>query len=67
MADYKALIAQLTEIASDPAKSVVESINETGKDAFGCFPLHTPEELVYAAGYLPVGLWGGKTELKLSD
>ena len=67
MADYKALIAQLTEIASDPAKSVVESINETGKDAFGCFPLHTPEELVYATGYLPVGLWGGKTELKLSD
>ncbi len=67
MADYKALIKELTDIASAPVKSVMASIKETGKEAFGCFPLHVPEELVYAAGYLPVGLWGGKTELKLSD
>lgn len=67
MADYKTLITQLTDIASAPGKSILASIEETGRDAFGCFPLHTPEELVYAAGYLPVGLWGGKTELKLSD
>ena len=67
MADYKTLITQLTDIASAPGKSILASIKETGRDAFGCFPLHTPEELVYAAGYLPVGLWVGKTELKLSD
>ena len=67
MADYKALIKELTDIATAPGKSVMASIKETGKEAFGCFPLHVPEELVYAAGYLPVGLWGGKTELKLSD
>ncbi len=67
MADYKALISELTRIASTPDKSIAESMKETGKEAFGCFPLHTPEELVYAAGYLPVGLWGGKTDLKLSD
>lgn len=67
MADYKALIDELKNIASTPGKSILASAEESGKEPFGCFPLHTPEELVYAAGYLPVGLWGGKTELKLSD
>ncbi|MBQ4649204.1 MAG: 2-hydroxyacyl-CoA dehydratase [Firmicutes bacterium] len=67
MADYKALIAQLTAVAATPGKSVAAVIKETGKEAFGCFPLHTPEELVYAAGYIPVGMWGGRTEIKLAD
>lgn len=67
MADYKALIAQLSSFAETPGAAVAASVKETGREPFGCFPLHTPEELVYAAGFLPVGLWGGRTELKMAD
>lgn len=31
------------------------------------FPIHTPDEIVYAAGCVPVGMWGGKTEIQLAD
>ncbi len=61
------LIANFEEIAKYPAKAVVKAIKETGKKAVGCFPYYTPEEIVYAAGMLPVGLWGGQTEIKLAD
>lgn len=38
-----------------------------GKPAVGCFPLFVPEELVYAAGFLPVGLWGGISSFQKSN
>ncbi|HZK02336.1 MAG TPA: 2-hydroxyacyl-CoA dehydratase family protein, partial [Anaerovoracaceae bacterium] len=37
------------------------------KKAVGCFPIYAPEEIVYAAGALPVGMWGGPTLGNLSD
>ena len=60
-------IRRLEEIALHPAQSVADSCSMTGKDAVGCFPIYTPEEIVYAAGLLPVGIWGGKTEFKESE
>lgn len=67
MTDYKEQIKKLTEIASNPAKSIVASAAAAGKEPFGYFPMHAPEEIIYAAGYLPVGMWGGKTEIKYAD
>lgn len=67
MDDYRTLIGRLVDAASKPVMTMNEASNSTGKELFGCFPLHVPEEIVYAAGYLPVGLWGGKTEIKLAD
>lgn len=64
---YKDIIKKLEAVALDPGKAVADTIRETGKDAVGCFPIYTPEEVVYAAGYVPVGMWGGKTEIKLAD
>ena len=32
----------------------------------GCFPPYSPEELVHASGMIPMGLWGGRTELALA-
>lgn len=57
----------LAEIASVPGKSITESVKKTGKAPFGYFPMHAPEEIIYAAGFLPVGMWGGKTEIKYAD
>ena len=63
----KEIISALEEAASHPAKAVKKSMQETGKKAVGCFPYYTPDEIIYAAGLLPVGLWGGQTEIKLAD
>lgn len=68
MADrINVLVEELVEEARHPKKTIITSMKETGKNAFGCFPIYTPEEIVYAAGYLPVGLWGGQTTFKNVD
>jgi bcr-type benzoyl-CoA reductase subunit C len=61
------IISALEETANHPAKAVKASMKETGKKAVGCFPYYTPDEIIYAAGLLPVGLWGGQTDIKLAD
>lgn len=67
MSSINELIRKLEDAALHPAQTVAESCREIGKEAVGCFPIYTPEEIVYAAGYLPVGMWGGKTEFKDSE
>lgn len=61
------IISALEEATNHPAKAVKASMKATGKKAVGCFPYYTPDEIIYAAGLLPVGLWGGQTEIKLAD
>jgi (R)-2-hydroxyisocaproyl-CoA dehydratase beta subunit len=61
------IISALKETANHPAKAVKASMEATGKKAVGCFPYYTPDEIIYAAGMLPVGLWGGQTGIKLAD
>lgn len=41
--------------------------NKTGKKLIGCTPLYIPKEIIWAAGALPVGVWGGKTEIEFSN
>jgi bcr-type benzoyl-CoA reductase subunit C len=60
-------IEQLKKNALNPDKTISKSLLETGKEAVGCFPIYTPEEIIYAAGYLPVGMWGGKTDISRAD
>ncbi len=67
MTSLDALISQLETAALYPGNAIKKSMGETGKEAIGCFPIYTPEEIVYAAGYLPIGMWGGKTEIRLAD
>ncbi len=51
----------LRQAAEHPAAAVGEFKDMTGRPAIGCAPEYCPEEIVYAAGMLPVGLWGGQT------
>ena len=62
MADYKQIIDALREIADRPGRQV-KKYKENGGKAVGCFPVYTPEEIIHAAGMLPVGLWGGQTDI----
>ena len=53
------ILKQLIDIASNPKKAMDDYKTETGNGAIGIMPLYAPEELVYAAGRLPMGMWGG--------
>jgi Benzoyl-CoA reductase/2-hydroxyglutaryl-CoA dehydratase subunit, BcrC/BadD/HgdB len=67
MRDVISLIHELESAGQNPGKSIMQSMKETGKRAVGCFPIYSPEEIVYAAGMLPVGMWGGPTAGTRSD
>lgn len=66
MGRMEELIRLLVEKGQHPKRTILEEAARTGRRLIGCFPPHTPDELVYAAGYLPVGLWGGSRQIKLA-
>lgn len=51
-------LREFQKIAENPREAVEREIIRTGKPAIGCFLAFCPEELIYAAGVLPVGMWG---------
>lgn len=53
---YTEIIQELISAAMSPKKTVVRSMKETGKKAIGISPVYGPDEVVYAAGCLPIGL-----------
>jgi (R)-2-hydroxyisocaproyl-CoA dehydratase beta subunit len=61
------ILLKLIHAGECPKDAITASMKSTGKDAIGCFPIYAPEEIVYAAGYLPVGMWGGQTQGSRSD
>ncbi len=66
MSELKTLLEQLRDIASSPSAQLDKTISE-GKKAIGCMPVYCPEEIVYAAGMIPFGVWGADgVELKNS-
>jgi len=64
---YVNTIDRLCEAGLNPAKTIMATKEQTGKELVGVFPIHTPDEIVYAAGCVPVGMWGGKAEIQLAD
>lgn len=67
MDKLNSLLQELYDAGRNPEQTIQASLKETGKEAVGCFPLFLPEELIYAAGFLPIGLWGGVSEFQQSD
>lgn len=39
-------------------KTMLAKYKGQGKKVIGCLPYYVPEELVYAAGMVPMGIWG---------
>jgi (R)-2-hydroxyisocaproyl-CoA dehydratase beta subunit len=67
MKQLQSIITELESAGLDPIGTVKKAMEQSKKPAVGCFPYYTPDELIYAAGCIPVGLWGGHTEIKLAD
>jgi len=57
------ILADMQRVVSNPRQVVKDYKAKTGKGVVGCFPVYCPEEIVHAAGMLPVGLWGGQTQI----
>ncbi len=62
MSDLRKTIDGLKEIAASPRKQLDRVLAE-GKKAVGVIPYFAPEELVYAAGMVPFGMWGAETQV----
>jgi benzoyl-CoA reductase/2-hydroxyglutaryl-CoA dehydratase subunit BcrC/BadD/HgdB len=58
MSRIETIIQQLQSVAGNPRKAIEDYTKETGKGAVGIAYVYAPDEIVHAAGYLPVGLWG---------
>ena len=63
----QANLNQLVEAARNPRKTVSDAMAQTGKKAVGWLPVYAPEELIEAAGFLPVGMWGGQVTVQKAD
>lgn len=56
------ILFKLEDAANNPKRLMQEYIAE-GNKVVGCLPVYTPEELVHAAGMVPMGIWGGNVSL----
>lgn len=50
------------DIAAIPARQFKKLLS-SGQKVVGCMPEFTPEELVFAAGMVPFGVWGAEREI----
>ena len=60
MRTAKEIINEFKAIADNPRKAMDDYKKETGKGAVGIMPVYCPEEIVHAAGYLQIGMWGAQ-------
>ena len=51
------IMRKFENVSTDPYKSVAEAKERLRKKVIGCFPMHIPEEIIHAAGLLPVVMW----------
>ncbi|MBQ2751518.1 MAG: 2-hydroxyacyl-CoA dehydratase [Oscillospiraceae bacterium] len=55
------LFNEFAAVAASPAKQLA-NFKAEGKKVIGVLPYYAPEELVYAAGMVPMGMWGSNTK-----
>jgi benzoyl-CoA reductase/2-hydroxyglutaryl-CoA dehydratase subunit BcrC/BadD/HgdB len=65
MREVKELLAEVHGVCADP-RAQLDAALARGQKAVGVLPYFCPEELAYAAGMLPFGLWGTEMQTTLS-
>ena len=65
MSEIKARLDAFKAVAEDP-KAQLDKVLAAGKKAIGVMPYYAPEELVFAAGMVPFGMWGAETQVSES-
>ncbi|WP_036730511.1 2-hydroxyacyl-CoA dehydratase subunit D [Peptoniphilus mikwangii] len=59
MSEIRELLEKFEHIANNPREQLDNYLAQ-GKKAVGIFPYYAPEEIVYAGGLVPMGVWGGQ-------
>ena len=67
MSKIDGLLDSLAEKGRHPRRTILEEVKRTGRRPVGFMPIYAPEEIIYAGGFLPVGMWGGDVEYQMSD
>lgn len=62
MPELEKLLDRFAEICQSPKTQLADALSQ-GKKVVGVMPYFCPEELVYAAGMLPLGLWGSRRQV----
>ena len=57
----EAIVNEFSAVAADP-KGQLKAYKAAGKKCIGVMPYYAPEELVYAAGMMPFGMWGSNNK-----
>jgi benzoyl-CoA reductase subunit C len=57
----------LADVTDSPYSRLKQWKKETGRKMIGCFPMYVPEEIIHAAGLLPVVLLGQEQPITLAD
>ncbi len=59
MSKLNDILEKLSHVSHHPAVAMREAREQSGREAVGVMPLYAPEEIIHAAGFLPMGMWGG--------
>ena len=65
MNEVTKLLNEFKAVCADPRAQLDKALAE-GRKCVGVLPYFCPEELVYAAGMLPIGLWGAEMQVNES-
>lgn len=57
------ILNKMQVVVDSPAQVVQQFLKIRERPVIGCAPEYCPEEIVYAAGMLPVGMWGARTSI----
>jgi benzoyl-CoA reductase subunit C len=60
------LVRLAHEVLLDPTYPTARAAARGGARPVGCFPVYTPQELLHAAGLLPIALHGGGESIEIS-
>lgn len=60
------IFARFKEVVGNPNKVIDDFKKNKEQKVIGCFPVYCPEEIIHAAGMLPIGIWGGEIEIEES-
>lgn len=67
MESRQAILDLFAEIVADPYPRLREWKARTGRKVLGCLPMYVPEEIIHAAGALPVVITGGVDNTSLAE
>ncbi len=65
MSEIRELVDKLNHIAENQREQIDKYLSE-GKKCVGVFPYYAPEEIIYAGGLVPIGVWGGQGPIDLA-